>query len=117
VEYDCAEAPPALAEEAQALVLRAAREALANVKKHAQARTVSVRLLSRDGRVRLEVDDDGIGWSRAGASAGAGASSGYGLHSLAEDAARLGGALEVTRGDGPGTRLSLELPTRREPRA
>jgi signal transduction histidine kinase len=117
VDYDCAEAPPALAEEAQALVLRAAREALANVKKHAEARTVSVRLLSRDGRVRLEVDDDGIGWSRAGASAGAGASSGYGLHSLAEDAARLGGALEVTRGDGPGTRLSLELPTRREPRA
>ena len=49
------------------LLLSAARELLTNVAKHADARTVTLRLLEEDGDVVITIEDDGRGFDEAAA--------------------------------------------------
>jgi signal transduction histidine kinase len=77
-------------------------EGLTNVAKYAQAGQAAVRLERVDGNLRVEVSDDGVG--------GAAASTGSGLHGLADRVAALDGALEVASPPGGGTRLRADLP-------
>jgi signal transduction histidine kinase len=84
------------------------KESLTNVLRHAKASRVGVRIITVKGRLRLDVEDDGVGML-VGPSASAG--SGRGLENMRARAAALGGALTVmSRPDGRGTRVSLELP-------
>ena len=76
------------------------KEALHNVVKHAQARTVQVVLHWENG-LHVEVRDDGQGFS--GAEGG-----GNGLRNMHKRAAMLGGTLEV-RSEG-GTAIMLRVP-------
>jgi signal transduction histidine kinase len=76
-------------------------EALTNVVKHAHAERVEVRACVREGMLRIEVCDDGVGGADA---------HGPGLQGLADRAAALGGRLEVERPDAGGTRLTALLP-------
>ena len=81
-------------------------EALANIAKHASASRVSVSVTVGDGRVRIEVADDGLG--------GADPARGTGLRGLADRVEALGGMLHVESPAGKGTRLAAELPLGRE---
>jgi signal transduction histidine kinase len=54
---------PALAPDADLALFRALQEALSNVARHADARTIEVRLAVTDDRVRLTVRDDGRGFA------------------------------------------------------
>jgi signal transduction histidine kinase len=84
-------------------------EALSNVARHARATRADV-LLETDGHeVRLTVTDDGQGLAHGGAPARA-AGTGGGLRNLAERAADLGGALEVTSPPAGGTTLTWHVP-------
>ena len=77
-------------------------EALANASKHAEATTVDVALVHRDGHLDITVHDDGAGFDPATAV-------GDGLVNLAERLAALGGRLHVdSRPDG-GTTLTARL--------
>ncbi len=58
-------APRRLPAATEVVLLRAGQEALANVRKHAAARSVAVRVAFGDGRVRLTVTDDGAGFDPA----------------------------------------------------
>lgn len=80
-------------------------EALANVLKHADARTVRVRLRECDRVLRVEVHDDGRGMGRAGAGPG-------GLAGLADRVEAVGGHLRTTSPPGGGTSVIAELPAR-----
>ena len=80
-------------------------EALTNVAKYAQASRVLVRLESRDGMVRVEVEDDGDG--------GADPGSGSGLSGLQDRVNAIGGQLWVESPPGEGTRVWAEIPVRR----
>ena len=82
-----------------------AQEALNNVRKHAQAQRVTVRLHFTPATFYLEVLDDGVGFDRS-AIAGRG---GVGLRSIAERAARIGGQLTHESKPGEGTRLRVEV--------
>ncbi len=86
------------------VLLRIAQEALANVRKHAAARTVRVDLCYADGMVSLQVSDDGCGFVAAGATGG------YGLRGMRERVTQVHGRLEVTSTPGAGTRLRAEVP-------
>ena len=86
-------------------VLRIAQEALQNALKHAQASRVAVRLRANEGRLTLEVSDDGVGFEP---NAPATRSRRLGLTSMEERAQRLGGTLEVTSAPGAGTTVRLE---------
>jgi two-component system NarL family sensor kinase len=98
-----------LSDDAEQLVYRAAGEAIRNVEKHADASRVSVRLTSDDGVVRLEVEDDGAGFTPTERERRQAAGH-VGLSLLEELAARMGGRVEVRSDPGAGTRFTLEVP-------
>jgi signal transduction histidine kinase len=79
-------------------------EALTNVAKHAAASrvTVTVTAATGDGRVRVEIADDGIG--------GADPAGGSGLRGLADRVETFGGTLRVESVPGRGTRIAAEIP-------
>jgi len=79
-------------------------EALTNVAKHADARSVRVRAdVTDDGaRLRVVVEDDGRG--------GAEASPGSGLAGLRGRVAALDGVFDLDSPPGAGTRLTVEVP-------
>jgi len=88
-------------------VLRVAQEALQNAVRHAAPQRVGVRLGRRDGRLQLEVSDDGAGFDPAEPEL---RSRRLGLTSMEERAQRLGGTLEIRSAPGSGTTVRLEAP-------
>ena len=96
--------------EAKVLLYRAAQEALSNVARHARATRVAAVLETRDDFLILTIRDDGVGFDVAGLLRGpASVASGIGLRSIREQAAALGGKLEIQSGPA-GTRLLASLP-------
>ncbi|HXF72758.1 MAG TPA: ATP-binding protein, partial [Actinomycetota bacterium] len=86
---------------------RIALEALRNVRAHARARSVTLRLRGERGGLSLEVRDDGRGFDPA-----APAARGHrGLASMRERAELVGGRLEVESAPGAGTTVRAFLPT------
>jgi signal transduction histidine kinase len=90
--------------------LRIVKEALINVRKHARASTVLIRLDRAPGVLRLEVEDDGRGIGVA--TLGPGLPGHRGLASMRDRAEVLGGSLEVA-GLEHGTRVRVTLPVGR----
>jgi signal transduction histidine kinase len=76
-------------------------EALANVAKHAQARSATVAVERRNGSLVVQVSDDG----RGGADPGGG-----GLQGLRDRVGALDGRLTVAGGPGGGTTVRAEIP-------
>ena len=77
-------------------------EALANVAKYAEASAVRVRAERQNGRVLVEVADDGVG--------GADPRAGSGLRGLADRIEALDGRLEVESATGAGTKVRAVIP-------
>lgn len=91
--------PPAI----EVVLLRAAQEALANVRRHARARTVTVRLSRTAGEVLLVVADDGQGIDP-------GTPDGFGLAGMRDRVGSVGGTLVVGPGPDGGTNLCARIP-------
>jgi signal transduction histidine kinase len=91
------------------VLLRGAQEALANVRRHASASAVVLRLLrvgpGHDAQVSVHVEDDGVGFDPAAAA-------GVGLAGLRERAEQVGGAVDVASAPGQGTRVTVRVPGR-----
>ena len=77
-------------------------EALANIAKYARASHGVVSVAPADGRLIIEVSDDGVG--------GADLQKGSGLQGLADRLDALGGTFTVDSPPGAGTRLTAEIP-------
>ena len=96
--------------ENQVILYRIFQEALSNIRKHAEARKVSVVIRKTDGQVVFQIQDDGKGfdigeiWRRHVAERG------MGLAAMDERARILGGRLEIVPQKGRGTRLVLRVP-------
>jgi signal transduction histidine kinase len=105
--------------EAEVTLLRAAQEALTNVRKHARASRAVLTLSYMDDRVALDVRDNGVGFAPDGAYAlpGEGGATGFGLKAMRERAERAGGALLVESEPGRGTTIAVELPVPADGRA
>ncbi|MCR6484226.1 sensor histidine kinase [Amycolatopsis sp. OK19-0408] len=102
VRYEVDDALPALAMAGEVVLLRGAQEALNNIRRHAAASSVSVRLSVVDDAVRLFVRDDGGGFDPDSVS-------GFGLRGMRSRAEQVGGRLSVRSGPS-GTELTLEVP-------
>jgi signal transduction histidine kinase len=98
LEVTKAELPPRVAAAAYFICA----EALSNAAKHAAASRVTVLATTGDGRLNVEIADDGVG--------GADAGRGSGLRGLADRVEILGGRLQVESLPGNGTRLAAEIP-------
>lgn len=96
--------PPGLDRSDRAALYRVAREALANVVKHAGASRVTVRLTADAGTVRLTVSDDGCGFEPA-----ADTGDHLGLRLMADLVASVGGRLTITSAPGAGTSVNVQL--------
>jgi signal transduction histidine kinase len=77
-------------------------EALANITKHAHASSASVSIAPRNGRLIIEVSDDGAG--------GAAPASGSGLQGLADRVGALDGTFTIQTPRGEGTTVRAEIP-------
>jgi len=97
---------PALDGDLQTLLFRVAQEALNNTAKHAQARSVLVRVAARGGLLQLQVADDGRGCEPETALR----SGGSGLGGMRERLRLYDGQLELHSAPGEGTRLRAVVP-------
>lgn len=81
------------------------QEAMANVVKHAEAKSVRLYLGETDRQISLHIEDDGSGFSADQVRTGA-----YGLSTMRERAQKLGGDAEIVTKPGSGTRVRVSLP-------
>jgi signal transduction histidine kinase len=86
-------------------VLRIVQEALQNALRHARAERITVRLRGQDGRLLLEVTDDGVGFDPHAPEL---RSKHLGLTSMEERAQQLGSRFEIRSARGAGTTVRLE---------
>jgi signal transduction histidine kinase len=87
-------------------VLRVAREALFNAKAHSQAAHIVLKLVQRDERVAVIVQDDGVGFDPHHLSHPDGRQH-FGLSIMRARAARFDANLEIDSAPGRGTRVTL----------
>jgi signal transduction histidine kinase len=108
VEVD-AEPVPAIEEDLKVLVFRSTNELVNNIVRHAGATSAVIRVRASERWLRVEVEDDGRGFEPE-RTAQAGASGAFGLFSIRERLAYLGGRLELISAPGKGTRAIIEAP-------
>lgn len=97
-----------LGREQQVVLLRVAQEGFANVRAHARAGSVLLRLRELSGdRVELAVIDDGVG---PGGTTPGELLSGYGIAGLRERVELAGGELVFAAAPGGGTQLIARIP-------
>jgi len=108
VQFDVARPFPHLSPIAELQLLRIAQEALTNVRRHATATEVEVKLENTGEAVEMIVKDNGQGFILSDLEK---APPGYhGLNIIKERAEGLGGILTITTAPGEGTELRVSLP-------
>jgi signal transduction histidine kinase len=88
-------------------IYRVVQEALHNVNKHSQAKSVTVQVMREDKTVHVTVEDDGIGMQSRGGSR---ERRSFGLAGIKERVAMLGGTSRVVSAKGKGTRIEIAVP-------
>ncbi|MEP6842307.1 MAG: sensor histidine kinase [Pseudolysinimonas sp.] len=103
---------PALSSSAEVALLRTAQSAIANVRLHSKAKRVVVSLIDAQDAVRLDIVDDGRGFSLEAweDDSRQPASRSYGIHSMRARLRELGGGLDIESAPGEGTALSAYVP-------
>jgi signal transduction histidine kinase/ligand-binding sensor domain-containing protein len=87
------------------------KEALTNVLRHAHATNVVVLITASQGRLRLEVTDDGVGLDGTPHASSSGPGGGHGLENMQRRASALGGTARiVARPHGRGTSIVVDVP-------
>jgi signal transduction histidine kinase len=99
-----------LAAGAEVELLRIVQEALANIRKHADAHSASLRLESSTDGLWLTIADDGSGFDPLQPMA----ADQFGLLTMRERAAAIGADLELDSGPGRGTRVTVHLAAQEE---
>ena len=89
--------------EVEAAVYFCALEAMQNVAKYADARSATVRLAERDGRLIFEIEDDGRGFDADATTFGTG------VQGMADRLDAIGGTLDIRSAPGEGTRVRGEV--------
>lgn len=92
-----------LSPEVALCLFRVAQEALANVVKHGRTRKILVKVMQDSEKVRLTVQDFGVGFDPATQSAG------IGLISMRERLSLCGGALSLRSSPNQGTEITAEV--------
>lgn len=100
--------PGDLAEETEIAVFRIIQECLTNIQRHADARNAGVLIRRVGARVRIIVEDDGVGFDPE-ADAGH-----LGLAGIRERLALIGGQATFESAPGEGTTVVIEFPVQPE---
>jgi two-component system NarL family sensor kinase len=106
VECDVGRMPEAV----ESLAYRTLAELLSNVRRHAKASSVAIRLTVEDGVLRGQVTDDGAGFDVRAALDRRSAPMHLGLDSTAERLRLAGGDFEIESAPGSGTVVRIAIP-------
>jgi two-component system nitrate/nitrite sensor histidine kinase NarX len=94
----------------KAQLTRIVQEALTNIRKHAQSRTVSISAFEYNGCVVVEVKDNGRGFSPIEKQS----ISQHGLRSMRERAESIGADFQIISAPDMGTTVRLQIPIREQ---
>jgi len=96
--------------EQQIAIYRIFQEIFTNIRKHAQAKKVSIKI-GRDGsRIFFKIEDNGIGFEMERIKTKSAAESGLGLPAMEERVKMLDGNFAVFSRVGTGTKIAFEIP-------
>ncbi len=95
---------PPLSLEKKQVLYRIAQESLHNIRKHARASHVDVRLSMTEDRILLEIGDNGRGFEPSNPTTG------FGLQSMQERVQQVEGIFELESAPGTGTRIRIQVP-------
>lgn len=101
--------PAPLGHELRVMLFQAVRELLLNVVKHARADCAKVVLLRRGERLRIVVEDNGVGFDPHQVGMKASETGGFGLFSLRERLRLLGGSVTIESENGARVILNIPL--------
>ena len=108
VHFDVPRAFPQLSPVVELQLLRISQEALTNVRRHALATEVEVKLETTGQTVAMLVKDNGQGFTPSDPET---SNSGYhGLKIIRERAEGLGGSVDISTAPGEGTEIKVTLP-------
>jgi two-component system nitrate/nitrite sensor histidine kinase NarX len=114
LRFDCALTRLDVTDEQELQLYHIVQEALANIRKHAQARQASVTMAQSGGELKVTIEDDGRGADElmlTHANAGILSDRGhFGLQIMRERAVRAGGGLRIERRPEAGVRVTVTLP-------
>lgn len=96
--------------DSELLLYRLTQEAMANVRKHAEAQNISILVRLAGETVYLTVQDDGKGFNVDEALQRHESGQKIGLHSMLERVSAIGGTLEIVSQPGEGTTLRFGSP-------
>jgi len=99
-----AEPAPGIPQDRQEQLLRIVREAVTNAARHGDAKVVYVQFANGNG-LRLNIEDDGVGFDPRLIE-----TSGFGLVTMRERAAAMGGEFNLTSAPDEGTRIEVIIP-------
>ncbi|MGF9821348.1 HAMP domain-containing sensor histidine kinase [Brevibacillus agri] len=91
-------------------LFRILQESLSNTLRHAKASQIAVKLFTLQEQVRLRVTDDGVGFDPDGEKM-----TSYGLRSMQERVAEVGGSMEIYSAIGKGTQIEVRIPLMSQP--
>ncbi len=97
--------------EAEINLFRVVQEALGNVRRHAKATEVSVKIVESHPRIILRVEDNGVGFHVGPGISAAMEEKRMGLGGMRERVKLLGGNLRIVSAPGQGTRVIVEIPS------
>lgn len=106
VAYEPSEDIPDLDDGITAELLHIAREAFTNIRKHALARNVTVRIQPNGSALILEIQDDGRGFDRTSIQGGAG----NGVLNMNQRAKSIGAEFDLASSPQKGTRIRVTIP-------
>jgi signal transduction histidine kinase len=95
-----------VAPETREALVRVIREAVSNALRHGKAEVITVNLATSDERFAITIEDDGSGFDPDAV-----ADRGFGLQTMQERIAAIGGDLSVESKCGAGSRIRVELPS------
>ena len=102
--------PKPLSPQTEVVALRVAQEALANARRHARPREVTVTLSYLEDGLAVDVQDDGVGFDASKLAGVPAPGGGLGLIAMRERVEALGGTLSVEGVPGEGTTVAAQLP-------
>lgn len=104
IQFNAAPLPEAVPYNISLCMYRVSQEALQNIAKHSHAKNISIDLRQRDGRLQLQIADDGSGFVPLRAS------NGIGMNSMRERVRSVGGTIDITSAPNCGTKILASIP-------
>ena len=94
------------------IALRIIRELVVNAIRHGHAKHIWIAGEFREGTIRFSVRDDGIGFDPE--SVQGPAQGHFGLQGVRERLAAISGSIDIKRGNGGGTKVTVSFPAEKE---